>query len=471
MVRRTHTFDLAEDAMDSIANLPGGKMLLTSTGIVKVSVKELFGQYTYELTDKLARDRLASKALLLYGDNGSGKTTILKLLFYLLSHLDGKGHKTAASRIRFKEFTIEFVDGTRVSAVRADVQKAAYTLSIARGGQAVVSCSYPDTDSSEEQPNLLRGIVRGLQNETREKNHGRLLAALEEMQLGLIYLTDTRMVLSTVAEVAGLEEDDYRTYSHGNLVLRSRSSESGEAEQVTRAVEQISSWATRQAFKGSTQGEEDANSVYASVIELLATENPPAGLSMEHLVSELRAQEKRAEEFVRFGLTKPAKAEAIVRALLELNDASRVQALILLQPYVSGIEKRLDALDPIRAQLSSFTDLMNSFFGSSKAVQLNVNEGIRIIAKNSDVLAPAALSSGERQLLYLLASTIVAKEKSHIFMIDEPEISLNVRWQRKLVQALLDLTSDASMQFILATHSIELLAQYGECVLDLESVG
>ena len=112
---------------------------------------------------------------------------------------------------------------------------------------------------------------------------------------------------------------------------------------------------------------------------------------------------------------------------------------------------------------------MNSFFGSGKSVTLNMNEGIRIVAKNSDELAPALLSSGERQILYLLASTIVAKEKSHIFMIDEPEISLNVRWQRKLISALLDLTKDANIQFVLATHSVELLTLYEDCVLDLES--
>jgi energy-coupling factor transporter ATP-binding protein EcfA2 len=117
---------LAGDQIDSIANLPDVKMLLSRTETTRISVKGLFGQYTYELMNKVARDGLASKALLPHGDNGSGKTTILKLLFYLLSHLDGKDHKTAASRIRFKWFTIEFVNGTRVSAVRSDVQKAPY---------------------------------------------------------------------------------------------------------------------------------------------------------------------------------------------------------------------------------------------------------------------------------------------------------------------------------------------------------
>jgi ABC-type glutathione transport system ATPase component len=54
-------------------------------------------------------------------------------------------------------------------------------------------------------------------------------------------------------------------------------------------------------------------------------------------------------------------------------------------------------------------------------------------------------------------------------MIDEPEISLNIKWQRQLVQSLLEITNDASIQFILASHSIELLAQHRDCVVNLKN--
>jgi ABC-type glutathione transport system ATPase component len=52
-------------------------------------------------------------------------------------------------------------------------------------------------------------------------------------------------------------------------------------------------------------------------------------------------------------------------------------------------------------------------------------------------------------------------------MIDEPEISLNVKWQRQLVQALLDITESANIQFIFASHSMELLAQHMSRVVKL----
>lgn len=53
-------------------------------------------------------------------------------------------------------------------------------------------------------------------------------------------------------------------------------------------------------------------------------------------------------------------------------------------------------------------------------------------------------------------------------MIDEPEISLNIKWQRRLVQSLLDIAKGANTQFIFASHSMELLAQHRERVVRLE---
>ena len=80
------------------------------------------------------------------------------------------------------------------------------------------------------------------------------------------------------------------------------------------------------------------------------------------------------------------------------------------------------------------------------------------------------LSSGEKQLLLLFCNIITAREQASIFIIDEPELSLNVVWQRKLVNALLAFSEGSSIQLILASHSIELLTQYDQNVCDLTNI-
>ncbi|KHD09288.1 hypothetical protein PN36_34135 [Candidatus Thiomargarita nelsonii] len=80
------------------------------------------------------------------------------------------------------------------------------------------------------------------------------------------------------------------------------------------------------------------------------------------------------------------------------------------------------------------------------------------------------LSSGEKQLLLLFCNTLIARDKATIFIIDEPEISLNIKWQRQLIRTLLNFTKDSQVQFLFATHSIELLSQYRSNVVKLSNI-
>ena len=73
------------------------------TAIKEINVEQLFGYYSYKLSETKSLNDL-SKLIILYGDNGSGKTTILKLIFYLLSCVDKAGHKSALAKYKFKRF-------------------------------------------------------------------------------------------------------------------------------------------------------------------------------------------------------------------------------------------------------------------------------------------------------------------------------------------------------------------------------
>ncbi len=69
-----------------------------------------------------------------------------------------------------------------------------------------------------------------------------------------------------------------------------------------------------------------------------------------------------------------------------------------------------------------------------------------------------SLSSGERQLLTLLAHvTFMPRINAGIIIIDEPELSLHLRWQETLVGQLTRLNS--SIQFLFATHSPEIIGE------------
>jgi len=140
----------------------------------------------------------------------------------------------------------------------------------------------------------------------------------------------------------------------------------------------------------------------------------------------------------------------------------------VLRPYLEGHAARLDALNELQQVINSFVALLSSFYSHKKAT-VHLEKGLSLRADTGQELDPANLSSGEKQLLLLFCNAISSRQNKTVLMIDEPEISLNVRWQRELIPALLTCMSGTAFQIVIATHSVELLARYRDCVTPLHS--
>jgi ABC-type glutathione transport system ATPase component len=88
-------------------------------------------------------------------------------------------------------------------------------------------------------------------------------------------------------------------------------------------------------------------------------------------------------------------------------------------------------------------------------------QGVRIIDEDGgDDISVQQLSSGERQIVLLFSDIMALRGQTRLFIIDEPELSLNPHWQRQLMPSLLSVTEHSGMQLIAATHSIEIMARY-----------
>ena len=103
------------------------------TNVSKIEVEKLFGFYNYTLPNNINSD--ISKLMIVYGDNGSGKTTILKLFFYLLSTRDRSGYKTRIAEIKFQRFAVIFQNGIEIGAKRDRASIGTYEYYIAKNGK------------------------------------------------------------------------------------------------------------------------------------------------------------------------------------------------------------------------------------------------------------------------------------------------------------------------------------------------
>jgi energy-coupling factor transporter ATP-binding protein EcfA2 len=115
----------------------------------------------------------------------------------------------------------------------------------------------------------------------------------------------------------------------------------------------------------------------------------------------------------------------------------------------NDINAHIEVLE-VKKQHNRFLEIIDSLFAdTNKKVDRESNELMLLSGK--DKLTPYQLSSGEKQILVILMTVLIQDNKPSILFMDEPEVSLHIDWQRKLIQYIKEL--NPNVQIILATHS------------------
>lgn len=100
-----------------------------------------------------------------------------------------------------------------------------------------------------------------------------------------------------------------------------------------------------------------------------------------------------------------------------------------------------------------FQKAVEQFFSRGK--QFNVlDRELQVTIESGKSIPLASLSSGEKHLIKILLASMTAKQNS--ILIDEPELSMHIDWQRNLVETIRTLNPEC--QIILASHSPEVMA-------------
>jgi predicted ATPase len=97
-----------------------------------------------------------------------------------------------------------------------------------------------------------------------------------------------------------------------------------------------------------------------------------------------------------------------------------------------------------------FQDMMDDLFSYTGKTIARKRNDIAFF-QGDELLMPYKLSSGEKQILLILLTALVEDEQHCVFFMDEPEASLHIEWQQKLIGMIRKLNPNA--QIILTTHS------------------
>ena len=109
-----------------------------------------------------------------------------------------------------------------------------------------------------------------------------------------------------------------------------------------------------------------------------------------------------------------------------------------------------EAAQQISQKKTRFQDIVDELFSDTGKKMIRTANELQF-TQIGEVLLPYRLSSGEKQILIILLTVLVEDNEPYVLFMDEPEVSLHMEWQKRLIDLCIEL--NPNVQIILTTHS------------------
>jgi predicted ATP-dependent endonuclease of OLD family len=360
-----------------------------------------------------------------FGLNGCGKTSVLKILDSAM-----RGDASLLMRV---PFTSAAVDIYSISYKRIFQR----TITMLRSGEAIFEES--SGGKLDEATLLLRS--RHVTEKLKWKSSPRIKGATATSWAHQ-YLPTSRLILGRPDAVSA---------DWANLIPSDRPPVSEEQVDLffARSVERLWKDYTSELLARIGKAQEAG---LASILRAVLA--PKAASSKTHKagLNSHQAYERMKKFVVRQGSPQLLPNEKRFKARYDENLTLRSVVL-----DINKVEKDIEEAGAPRRQVE---EIVKGLFSGGKTATFT-DQTIEIKSANGSSIGIASLSSGEKHLLMMLVETLLAGESTII--IDEPEISMHVDWQKCLVHTMRVLNPHA--QIVIATHSPEIMADVDDALI------
>lgn len=410
----------------------------------------------------------------LIGINGSGKTTVLKLLNGLL-----KPSLKDLVEIEFSYLKLELEDN-----------QSKNTFLYCRKEEGKINIGYIDGLKEE---NYYIDVSRYLLLSKSKENY-----SLEDEELERMYMdfsaTNVYKCIRKISMpvILGLN----RTYSLQRPIMRNRSIsfpiqyESDKKDDMAKALMKVQSlvydYILETARRQSKLSEEFKDKVYDEMLSPLDNDSFKSNWSKDYkklqeakaALSKLSNDEsqtkitRKISEFIDVferNINEYVNSINNTQSVLPNIQHDKAMHLLMLSFQLNKIKKiaeyakeNSDKISDLRSPITRFVNSVNMFFEEGgKNIMVAGNGDIIVMNKRrkNKKMQVEELSSGEKQIITLMAYLAfkVDGRRQRIYIVDEPEVSLHITWQERFVDALLEACPDG--QFILATHSPSIISR------------
>ncbi|MBF0578108.1 AAA family ATPase [Dysgonomonas sp. GY617] len=139
----------------------------------------------------------------------------------------------------------------------------------------------------------------------------------------------------------------------------------------------------------------------------------------------------------------------------------------VLTVYLEDSEQKVGVYDELLEKIDLFVNILNEKKFAFKSIVINGPQGFYFQSNNGQPLNLTDLSSGEQQEVVLLYELLFRTNSNTLILIDEPEISLHVIWQKAFIQDLQRIADIKHISFLISTHAPQIINDRWDLTLDL----
>lgn len=402
-------------------------------------IKGLFELYNHTINfDSSPTEDGIANVIMIYGKNGVGKTTVLRMIDGLMTLNFEEFKKT-----KFDYANLVFSNNKMITVIKVSENECKYLRIIYKNGNKKIEFKlFTDSDLEYNFEN-----INSAQQFARQYRMD-----LEKFSYEFI---DTERLLKKTLREEIINDRYYKSKSKKTIV-----------DDNSFLNNKIRDFIKDSQINNSIYFHDDTPDLFDKILTNIDNDLDIDFIKLRTRLNKLERLEKTFK-FDKFKLFTDNWDYKKIKSRVEEFYNNPIK-LSIISAYMNVRESRILELVNLASRLLVFENSLNTYL-TDKKISIN-SDGFTINLLNSakDEIRERELSTGEYHLLYLTILALCTRVKGSVIAIDEPEMSMHITWQRQLVKTLTTIASNASPQMIFATHSPDIAENYTNSLMTVK---
>lgn len=415
--------------------------------IKTIDIVRLFGRFNYYIATK------PGGITIITGPNGFGKSTILQIINAL-----SNANLAFFCKLDFQKLSIEYDNGKKTVIERSSKGLKIDDLLVPLSEEHIIeSMQY-----AQRRPWIQKTATGFVDRRTDE-------FFTEDELFYHFYLDDDRLYeFATFKPIENTKKikkkldtiklwcGDVRIISDQRLIKRKKTR--SDEPQVIDVISELPQSLKSEISKVSQE--------YSSVANSLDSSYPKRLFAAKEGIKDQNEYEQRLQE-ANEKFAKLNQYNLVDMSIIDEKNYNPTYSTAL-KIYFDDFAQKYTVFQELISRLDLFTQIINSRL-TFKHIIISRDSGFNIVDNENPkkTLNLSQLSSGEKQEIVLFYDLIFSTKEKLLLLIDEPEISLHISWQKKFLDDLLEVAKHSNIQVIVATHSPQIVSNHMDIQIDL----